>query len=108
MGVLLAYWLIDLLLWIAPSDIPRVNEVSINGTVLLFTCAMTLMTTLAVGLVPAFAASKVSLIEAINEGGSRVSGEPDHQDARIVLFAADRCGAHSANVSESQSREPWL
>jgi putative ABC transport system permease protein len=75
MGVLLAYWLIDLLLWIAPSDIPRVNEVRINGAVLLFTCAMTLMTTLAVGLVPAFAASKVSLIEAINEGGSRVSGE---------------------------------
>jgi putative ABC transport system permease protein len=75
MGVLLAYWLIDLLLWIAPSDIPRVSEVRINGVVLLFTCVMTLMTTLAVGLVPAFAASKVSLSEAINEGGSRVSGE---------------------------------
>jgi hypothetical protein len=56
MGVLLAYWLIDLLLWIAPSDIPRVSEVRINGAVLLFTCAMTLITTLAVGLVPAFAA----------------------------------------------------
>ena len=75
MGILLAFWLIDLLLWIAPSDIPRVTEVRINGVVLLFTCVMTLTTTLAVGLVPAFAASKVSLSEAINEGGSRVSGE---------------------------------
>ena len=74
-GILLAYWLIDLLLFVAPSDIPRVEDVRINGAVLLFTCAMTLMTTLAVGLVPAFAASKMSLNEAINEGGSRVSGE---------------------------------
>jgi len=88
-GVLLAYWLVDFLLWIAPSDIPRVSDVRINGTVLLFTCGMTLMSTLAVGLVPAFAASKVSLSEAINEGGSRVSGERASGRLRSALVVIE-------------------
>ena len=75
MGVLLAYWLVDLLVWVAPADFPRMSEVRINGMVLLFTCAITLLTTLAVGLVPALASSRVNLSESLNEGGSRVSGE---------------------------------
>jgi putative ABC transport system permease protein len=74
-GVALSYWLIDLLLWVAPADIPRLVDVRINGTVLLFTCVVTLLTTLAVGLAPALASSNVNLTTSLNEGGSRISGE---------------------------------
>jgi putative ABC transport system permease protein len=74
-GVALSYWLIDLLLWVAPADIPRLGDVRINGMVLLFTCVVTLLTTLAVGLAPALASSNVNLTKSLNEGGSRISGE---------------------------------
>ena len=88
-GVLLSYWLIDLLLWIAPADIPRLGEVRINGMVLLFTCVVTMLTALAVGLAPALAASKVNLSESLNEGGSRISGERSGGRLRSALVVVE-------------------
>lgn len=88
-GILLSYWLIDVLLWLAPADIPRLSEVRINGTVLLFTCAVTLLTALAVGLAPALTASKVNLSEALNEGGSRISGERASGRLRSALVVVE-------------------
>ena len=38
-GTLLALWGVDLLLAMAPTGLPRIDEVSVNGTVLLFTAA---------------------------------------------------------------------
>jgi putative ABC transport system permease protein len=74
-GVLLAFWFVDLLRWAAPADIPRLADVRINGTVLLFSCFVMLITTLIVGLLPGIASSRISLSRGLNEAGSRVLGE---------------------------------
>ncbi|HWO01338.1 MAG TPA: ABC transporter permease [Blastocatellia bacterium] len=89
LGISLSYWLIDLLLWVAPADIPRLGEVHINGMVLLFTCVVTLLCTLVVGLAPALASSKVNLNESLNEGGSRISGERGGGRLRSALVVVE-------------------
>jgi len=73
-GVLLANWGMDLLLTLAPSDLPRMNNVSLDLRTLGFTIAITLLTGLIFGLVPAWHASKPNLIETMKDA-SRGSTE---------------------------------
>jgi predicted permease len=88
-GVLLAYWLIKLLVHVAPADIPRIEEVGLNVTVLLFGIVVTLLTGVLVGLVPALAASRINLNQTLNEGGSKISGERSCLRARSALVIAE-------------------
>lgn len=71
-GVLLAYWLIELLIAIAPSDIPRLEDVRLSGAALIISLICTVLTTLVFGLLPALTASRVNLNETINEGTTRL------------------------------------
>lgn len=74
LGLLLAAWGVDLLLAFAPQDIPRTDAIGIDGTVLLFSLALSVVTGVAFGLAPALSASKTNLAEAMKEG-SRGSTE---------------------------------
>jgi ABC-type antimicrobial peptide transport system permease subunit len=74
-GGLLASWLIQLLIRVAPSDIPRIEEVGLNGTVLFFSIVATLLTAILCGLVPALTTARLDLNQAPSEGGSKLSGE---------------------------------
>jgi len=74
-GVLLAHWLIRLLIRVAPNDIPRVEDVGLNVTVLLFSLVVTLLTVILFGLVPALTASRLNLNQTLSEGGNKMSGE---------------------------------
>jgi putative ABC transport system permease protein len=73
-GLLLAMWGVDVLLRLSPPDLPRVEEVSINGWVLLFTLSMTVLTGMIFGLVPALQSSKTDLTKSLKEGGRSVAG----------------------------------
>jgi putative ABC transport system permease protein len=68
-GLLLAKWGTDLLLTLAPRGLPRVNNVSLDGRVLAFTVAITLLTGIIFGLVPALQASKSNLNETMKDAG---------------------------------------
>lgn len=88
-GVALSYWLIKLLVRVAPADIPRIEEVSLNFTVLLFSLGVTLLMAMLCGLVPALAASRTNLNQALNEGGSKMSGERSGKRTRSALVVAE-------------------
>ena len=88
-GVLLSKWLIDLLVRVAPADIPRIEEVSLNTTVLLFSLAITLVTAILCGLVPALTASRINLNQRLSEGGSKMSGERSGSRTRNLLVVAE-------------------
>jgi putative ABC transport system permease protein len=87
LGVLLAYWLVDLLALVAPSDIPRVERVSINAAVLAFSVGVTLLTAAVFGLAPALAATKINLTAALGEGGR--AGERSGRRLRGALVVAE-------------------
>jgi putative ABC transport system permease protein len=74
LGVILAMFGVRLLVTLAPTSLPRVNEVAIDGWVLGFTFAVSLLTGVVFGLAPALQVSKPDLNEALKEG-SRGSSE---------------------------------
>jgi len=82
LGMALASWLVRMLVVLAPDRIPRLEEVGLNGPVLLFSLGVTLLTGFLFGLVPALQASRPDLNETLKEGtrgtrgrtGSRARG----------------------------------
>jgi len=74
-GLSLAKWGTDLLLKLAPQNLPRMSDVSLDGRALAFTAAVTLLTGLIFGLVPALQASKPNLTETIKDAGGRGATE---------------------------------
>ena len=83
-GLLLASWGIHALLAFAPSDIPRLDGVSLDGRVLLFTTLLSVLTGIIFGLAPAISASRPDLTEALKEG-TRGSTEGKRNRMRSVL-----------------------
>src|SRR5438132_666478 len=71
-GVLLAYWAVDLLIRATnslPFPPPYWIQYRIDGPVLVFTVAITLVATIVSGLVPALVSSKGNAAEMMKEGG---------------------------------------
>ncbi len=67
-GLLLARWGLDLLLSMAPSTLPRTNEIHLNGAVLLFSLALSLVTGIVFGIAPALLAAHTDVNEALKQG----------------------------------------
>jgi predicted permease len=88
-GVVLAYWLIDLLVWAAPADIPRIETVRLDANVLLFTLLVTLVTASLAGLAPALTAARVNLSEVLSEGSTKLTGGGSGKRFRGLLVVAE-------------------
>lgn len=73
-GLLLARWGVDLLVSFAPSETPRLKEVSMDWRVLCFALFISLLTAIVVGLIPALRLAKTNLSESLKEGGRTSSG----------------------------------
>ena len=67
-GVLIAIWIVTALKTFVSSQIPYIESVGVDGTVLLFTTAIMLLTGVLCGLAPALRGARVNLQEAIKEG----------------------------------------
>jgi putative ABC transport system permease protein len=74
LGLLLAVWWSDLLVSLGKDDIPRALQVGLDWRVLGFTLAVSVLTGLVFGLVPALHSARTQLTETLKEGG-RGSGE---------------------------------
>jgi len=68
LGVLLAVWIVTALKSFVSSQIPYMETVRVDGTVLLFTVGVMLLTGVLCGLAPALRASRINLQDAIKEG----------------------------------------
>ncbi len=87
LGLLLSIWGIDLLLAISPANLPRVDAIRVDGRVFGFTVAVSLLTGIIFGLVPALQASKTDVNEALKEGGRASS--TGHNRFRGLLVALE-------------------
>ncbi len=68
-GIATAMGTLRFLLGFVPPNIPRLNEVRIDGVVLAFALVISILTGLVFGLAPAFHSARVTLASAIREGG---------------------------------------
>jgi predicted permease len=71
MGLVIALWGTDLLRSFVPPDIPRAGAIGIDRWVLAFTAAMSVVTGLLFGLLPALAASRTNVNDALKEGSGK-------------------------------------
>ena len=69
LGILLAWFGLQAVGKALPGTLPRVEEISLDGRVLLFTLAVSVFAALASGLAPALQGSRVNLVEILKEGG---------------------------------------
>jgi predicted permease len=75
-GTLLAFGLVRLFVGIAPSTFPRLGEVAMDRTVLVFALFATLTATLLGGLVPSLRASRTDATAALARSHRSSSGRP--------------------------------
>ena len=87
LGLFIAYWGTSMALKALPDALPRVHDIKVDGSVLLFTLAASLLTGVIFGLAPALQASNPNLNETLKEGGR--SGSSGRQGLRSVLVVAE-------------------
>jgi putative ABC transport system permease protein len=74
LGLALAYVSFDAIVALAPSDVPRLDQAAIDWRALLFACAVSVATAMAVGLLPAWRDSADDAVHALQHrlrGGIR-------------------------------------
>ncbi len=74
LGVGLAWYGVRLIVGLGPGNLPRLQEVAIDGSVLAFTAGVTLLAAVAFGLAPALRAVRGNLADALKDRGSTSGG----------------------------------
>jgi predicted permease len=85
LGLGLAYAALRLLVAIAPSGIPRLQEIGIDGTVLLFTLGIAVLASVLFGSLPILKYAGTNLSAGIREGGRALSQSRHQHRVRNVL-----------------------
>jgi putative ABC transport system permease protein len=88
-GTLLSLWGVKALLALSGQNLPRLNEVGVDLTVLGFTVGIALLTSLLFGLTPALSASKFNLVQSLKDGSRGLSGGQRARRVRGVLVIAE-------------------
>jgi len=88
-GLLLAKWGSDALVALAPGNIPRLAESSIDLWVLAFTLVLSMASSLLFGLAPALQISRVDLNETLKQGASRAVGGGRASRTRTTLVVVE-------------------
>ncbi len=86
-GLLLAWWSVDLLRAVGPQDVPRLDEVRINGIVIFFTLGVALVSTMLFALVPALQVTRPNVNVSLQEGNRGGAG-PESQRLRGILVVS--------------------
>jgi predicted permease len=86
-GLALATWSVWALKSLSAANIPRLELVSLDWTVLLYTLAITIFTGLMCGLAPALRGARINLQEAIKEG-ARGSASGSHRRLNNTFVVA--------------------
>jgi putative ABC transport system permease protein len=68
-GLLLAVWAVDALVATVPDVLPRVKEIGVDRAALAFTAALSMLTGIAFGILPALTRARPALNETLKEGG---------------------------------------
>jgi len=84
-GVALAYGALRLLKALAPANLPRLDQIAIDGTVLLFTVVISLGAGLLFGIMPALRHAGLHVTTTLRAGGRALSESRERRRARSTL-----------------------
>jgi predicted permease len=84
-GLWLASGGLQFLVAMAPANLPRVENISIDETVLLFTLGVSLFSGLLFGLIPVLKYGRLQLAPALRAGGRTLSQTKERHQARNIL-----------------------
>jgi putative ABC transport system permease protein len=88
LGLVLARWGVDLILYVSPNAIPRSREIGLDWTVLVFTIGISFLTGILFGLIPAIQAGEVDVHETLKESGRGTSGRQWLRSSLVVVEVA--------------------
>ena len=88
LGAALAYGGLRVLVRIGPSNLPRLNEISLGATSLVFTLGLSLFASLLFGLIPALKYAGPRIAETLRSAGRTASVSRQRHRARGVLVVA--------------------
>src|SRR5215813_9710628 len=88
-GLLLALFGVYLLVTFGPANLPRAKEIAVDGSVLGFTLAVSLLTGVIFGLAPALQASRPDLNETLKDSGRSATGGAGHRRVRSLLVVSE-------------------
>jgi putative ABC transport system permease protein len=88
LGLVLAIWTLDLLVSLKPANSSLLAQIRADRTVFLFTAAVSILTGVLFGLIPAWQVSKADLNEGLKESG-RGSDAPRRQRMRSLLVISE-------------------
>jgi putative ABC transport system permease protein len=87
-GVAISVWGLKLLLYLAPSRLPRQSEIAVDGRVLLFAFALCLITGLLFGLAPALQTASLDLSERLKASSRGSAGGTRRQGRTSAILVA--------------------
>lgn len=87
-GLVLAYWTVALITTLAPADIPRLEQASVDGRVLLFSLALAGLTALVAGIVPSLRLSRPDFRGSLKQQRTVTAGEADRR-LRVGIVVAE-------------------
>src|SRR5262245_30779035 len=88
LGLFLAYWMLKAFHVVGAGQIPRLEQITLNGRVLLFSTFLSLLTGIVFGLAPAWQAARTDLNQMLKEGG-RQANSTGSQRLRNALIIAE-------------------
>ena len=88
-GLFFADWGVHALLSLAPDELPRAADIHLDHWALLFTCAVSLLTGIAFGLMPAWRAARTDVHSLLKEGSGRSAGSLRQGRVRNVLVIGE-------------------
>jgi putative ABC transport system permease protein len=80
---------VKLLLELGPRNLPRFEQIAIDGRVLVFTCLISLASGILFGLAPALQSGRSDLNKSLKEGGRSAAEGQGRSRARSVLVVAE-------------------
>jgi putative ABC transport system permease protein len=87
-GVVLAYWGVRSLVASLPANVPRADEIRVDGVVLAFTAGLAVLTGLVFGIVPAWKTASGNVQDSLRQEGRGTAG-PAHHRVRNTLVVAE-------------------
>ena len=89
LGLMLAYWGTGALIAARPADLPRLDQIGLDATVVMFTLGAAIFTGLIFGMVPALQATNEHLLRGLQESGRAGGGGRRAHRMRSALVVAE-------------------